>query len=183
MRQIFVSRDIVFTLLLLGHTDGLSSSTGGLGVLTADSDAPVVTETTMSTNLFHAFEIFTERVVHVVRDELRVGTILDVFLSVEHPVGDFVLAGVLHDVDQTFDFFRRDFTGTLVQVDIGLLAANVGVTTTDTFDGGQGVHDLVLSINVGVENTQDVLESFLVGYNERLWKALGELENMHGHLP
>ena len=45
----------------------------------------------------------------------------------------------------------------LVEVDIGLLADNVGVATADTLDLGQGVHDLALSINVGVEETQNVL--------------------------
>jgi hypothetical protein len=41
----------------------------------------------------------------------------------------------------------------LVQVDIGLLANQVGVTTTDTLDLGQGIHDLLLAIDVGVEKT------------------------------
>lgn len=45
----------------------------------------------------------------------------------------------------------------LVQVNIGLFAHKVGVTTTDTLDLSQGIHDLALAINVGVEETQDVL--------------------------
>ena len=45
----------------------------------------------------------------------------------------------------------------LVEVDIGLFADKVGVTTTDTLDLGQGVHNLALAINVSVEETQDVL--------------------------
>ena len=45
----------------------------------------------------------------------------------------------------------------LVEVDIGLFADKVGVTTANTLDLGQGVHDLALAINVGVEETQDVL--------------------------
>ena len=47
----------------------------------------------------------------------------------------------------------------LVEVDIGLFADKVGVATTDTLDLGQGVHDLALSINVGVEETQNVLHT------------------------
>lgn len=39
----------------------------------------------------------------------------------------------------------------LVQVDIGLLAHQVGVTATDTLDLSQGVHDLLLTIDIGVE--------------------------------
>jgi hypothetical protein len=45
----------------------------------------------------------------------------------------------------------------LVEVNIGLLADNVGVTTTNTLDLGQGEHDLALSLNVGVKETENVL--------------------------
>ena len=47
----------------------------------------------------------------------------------------------------------------LVEVDIGLFADQVGVTTADTLDLGQGVHDFALAIDVGVEETQNVLEN------------------------
>jgi hypothetical protein len=46
----------------------------------------------------------------------------------------------------------------LVQVDISLLADQVGVSSTDTLDLGQGVHDLLLAIDVGIEETQDELD-------------------------
>jgi hypothetical protein len=36
----------------------------------------------------------------------------------------------------------------LGKVDIGLLADQVGVAATDTLDLGQGVHDLLLAINL-----------------------------------
>lgn len=55
----------------------------------------------------------------------------------------------------------------LLQIDIGLLADNVGESATDTTNLGQSVHDLDLSINVGVEETQDVVEVLRrVGCNE-----------------
>ena len=47
----------------------------------------------------------------------------------------------------------------LVQVNVGLFADKVGVTTANTLDLRQGVHDLALAINVGVEETQDVLRT------------------------
>ena len=47
----------------------------------------------------------------------------------------------------------------LVEVDIGLFADKVGITTTNTLDLSQGVHDLALAINVSVEETQNVLHS------------------------
>lgn len=44
----------------------------------------------------------------------------------------------------------------LVQVDIGLLADQVRVSATDTLDLGQGVHNLLLAVNVGIQKTQDL---------------------------
>ena len=55
----------------------------------------------------------------------------------------------------------------LVEVDIGLLANQVGVAATDTLDLGQGVHDLLLTLNIGVEETQNVLEVRLLAGHER----------------
>ena len=39
-----------------------------------------------------------------------------------------------------------------------LLEDKVGVTTTNTLNGGDGEHDVPLTINIGVHNTQNVLE-------------------------
>lgn len=47
-----------------------------------------------------------------------------------------------------------------------LLDDYVGVSSSDTFDFGQCKHDLVLSVDIGVEETEDVLECVLVGYDE-----------------
>jgi hypothetical protein len=63
---------------------------------------------------------------------------------------------------RTSSNFEHVLYSPLVQVDIGLLADQVGETTTNTLDVSQGVHDLTLTINVGVEETQDVLELVLV---------------------
>ena len=46
----------------------------------------------------------------------------------------------------------------LVQVDIGLLANQVRVSATDTLYLGQGVHDLLLSVDIGVQKTQDLTQ-------------------------
>jgi len=56
----------------------------------------------------------------------------------------------------------------LLEIDIGLLADDVRVTPSDSLDLGQGVHDLPSSIDVGVEETKDVLELHVgLGDDER----------------
>jgi hypothetical protein len=81
-----------------------------------------------------------------------------VFLSVQEPSWDLIVGRVLHDGDNSLQLFLGQLTGTLFQVDIGLLTNQVGVTTTNTSDFGQSVHDLDSTIDVGVQQTQDVLE-------------------------
>jgi hypothetical protein len=69
------------------------------------------------------------------------------------------LEGVLDDCDQSLEFFGGEVTGALGKIDIGLLADQVGVSATDTLNLGQGVHDLLLAIDVGVQQTNNVLEA------------------------
>ena len=118
-------------------------------------------------------------------------------MPIEEPGRDFVLGRVLDDGDNALEFFRRDFASTrrvvdqlmdfpsfqaaadgvhkgrsldslpFIQVDIGFLADQVRITATYTLDLGQGVHDLLLSIDVGVEKSEDELEVRLLAGNER----------------
>jgi hypothetical protein len=55
----------------------------------------------------------------------------------------------------------------LVQVNIGLLADQVGVTTSDTLNTGQSIHNLLLAIDVGVQQSQNELEVRLLAGYER----------------
>ena len=50
----------------------------------------------------------------------------------------------------------------LANIHLSLLAHGSGETATNTLDGGQGVDDLLLAIDVGVEHTKNVLELSLV---------------------
>lgn len=44
----------------------------------------------------------------------------------------------------------------LVKIHIGLLAHQVGVAASNTLDLGQGVHDLLLAVDIGIQETQDL---------------------------
>lgn len=71
----------------------------------------------------------------------------------------------------------------LGEVDIGLLADQVGVTATDTLDLGQRVHDLLLAVNIGVEQTQDELEVRLLAGHERCYRETPMLANIQFREP
>lgn len=101
--------------LLLGDTDGPAATTGGLGVLTADAEAPVVSETTVGADLLEALQILTELGVDAVGQDVGVLAVDNVALSVEEPGGDLVLGGVLDDGDDTLELFGGKLTGAAVQ--------------------------------------------------------------------
>lgn len=86
-------------LLLLRHTNGASTTAGCLGVLTTDTETPVVTHTTMGTDLLQTLQIFTQFRVQIGGGQLLVFAINDILLSVQEPVWDLVLAWVRDDGD------------------------------------------------------------------------------------
>lgn len=155
----------VHLALLLAHTNSSTSATGGLGMLTANSETPEVTQATMGTDLFESLQILTKLGVQIVGRHLRKLAVANVLLPVEEPVGDLKLAWVRDDGDQAFHLLLGELTGTLVQVNVGLLADDVGESAANTFDGGESEHDLSVTVDVRVHHTKNVLESF--GNNQR----------------
>jgi hypothetical protein len=101
------------TTLLLGDTDSTSTSSSCLGVLSTDTETPVVTKTTVGADLLQALEIVTELGVDIVGENLRVLAIDNIALPVEEPAGNLVLGGVLDDGDNSLELFGGEFTGTV----------------------------------------------------------------------
>lgn len=71
--------------LLLRHTDSSTPTTGRLGVLTTHTQAPVVSQTPMRTDLLQALQVITQFRVDTVRQNLLVLAIHNIALSVEEP--------------------------------------------------------------------------------------------------
>ena len=49
----------------------------------------------------------------------------------------------------------------LIHIHLGLLADKIGKTTSDSLDGRQSKHNLLLAINICVQHTQNMLEAFI----------------------
>ena len=152
--------------LLLGDSHDGTSSAGTLGVLASDLQAPEVAETGVAPDLLHPLHVFSHLGVVVVGNHLEGVAVLEVPLSVQEPLGHSVAEGVLHDVLQGLALFLRQLAGPQVRVHSGDLAAQVGEPPSDALDHSQTVAHLPLTVDVGVENTQDVLELGVVLQNE-----------------
>lgn len=146
------------SLLLLGNSESLTGSSGRLGALSSDLDAPPVTETSVESHLLHSLEIFSESGGSIVGNKLGVGSVLDASLSVKEPLGDSVVEGLGDDIS---DFVHLGFvklSSSSVEVDVGDLADEVGESSTDTLDNSKGEHNLDLTVNIGVLHSEDVSE-------------------------
>lgn len=172
-----------FLTLLLADTDGPPSSTRRLRMLPSYSQTPEVTEATVRPDLLQPFQIFTKLAFHAICQDLCVLAIDDIPLSIEEPCWNLVLRWALDNGNDSLKFFRRNLSSTvavslrpgapqtqagvpLVQIHISFLAHQVGVASPNTLDLGQGVHDLLLAIDIGVEETEDELEVALLGADQ-----------------
>lgn len=127
-------------------------------MLATNLDAPEVSETTVGSHVLQSLEVLTELGVENVCGNLGVLARSDILLSVEEPLRDLELQRVLDDGDKSLNLIRLELTSSLVEIDFGLLANQVRKPAAATLDGRQGEHHLLASINVGVEDTQNVLE-------------------------
>jgi hypothetical protein len=136
----------------------LLTSTRRAGVLPTHTDIPPVAQTTMRPNLLHALQVITQLGRNVLRKGLRVFARLKVLLSIQEPERNFELSGILNDSHELFNLIRGQFAGSLVDIDFGFFANQIGKAAADPGDFGQRKDDIALAFDVGIENTQNVLE-------------------------
>ena len=106
---------VKLTSLLLGDTDSSATTTSSLGVLTTNTKGPHVTKTTVGPDLTQTFQIITQLGIQSVGNNLRVGSGLDITLSVQQVRRDFVGERMLDDIDELVLLLLGQFTGTKQQ--------------------------------------------------------------------
>ena len=127
-------------------------------MLATDTDSPPVTKTSVSSDLLEALDIVTKLGIDVLSKNLAVLSSLEILLSVEEPKGDLELTGVLDNSNNLFDLISGKLSSSLVNIDFSLFANKIGETTSETLNFGQSENNISLSLNVSVENTENVLE-------------------------
>lgn len=120
--------------------------------------APEVSETSVVLGLSHALEILTHGGIDLVGDDLAPGAVLRVLLSVEEPLGDVVVSGTSDDVVDLLDLLLNELTSSLVDVDAGNAHGEERESAADTLDLAEAERSLLLTSQVGVLHTQDMLE-------------------------
>jgi hypothetical protein len=101
-------------------------------MLTSDSSAPEVSETSVESHLLHSLEVLTESTVQQVSVLVRGLSVLDILRSVQEPQWDLELLRVGDDRNDLSDLLLGQLTGALVQIDVALLADDVGESSSNT---------------------------------------------------
>ncbi len=141
-----------------GNTDSDPPAASRLRVLSAHGDAPCVAKTAVVAHLLQPLEIIPPCLVETITVHVGVLALLEILLPIQKPLGDFELKRVLDDSDEALDFIGGELARPLVNVNLRLLADEVGEPASDTLDGSEGKHDLLASINIRIEDTENVLE-------------------------
>ena len=127
-------------------------------MLPADADAPPVPQPAVRADLLEAFQVVTQLGGDVLRKHLTVLARFEILLTIQEPHGYLELSGILNDRHELFNFVGGQFAGASVQVDFGFFANQVGKATTDTGNFRESKYNIALPLDVGVENTQNVLK-------------------------
>ena len=117
-----------------------------------------MSETPVGLDLLESFQVLSKLVVQGIGRDLRELTILNVLPSVEEPVRDLELPGVIDDGKELFNLLLTQFSSPFRQINISLLADKVGESSSNPSDGRQGIHDVSFTIDVGVEDSKNVLK-------------------------
>lgn len=98
-------------------TNDVEATAGSASVLTADLQAPSVTETTVQADLLHTTEVVTELVVELVSNGVNVLASLVVLATVQEPQGDTELQGGLDDGSDGLNLVLGELTSTAMVSD------------------------------------------------------------------
>lgn len=121
-----VAKIVIRLSLLLADTNSSTPSASSLRVLTSHSETPVVSQTTMRSDLLQSLQVLSQLAFHVVCQDLRILAIDNIPLSVQEPGWNFVLCRVLNDRDDSLELFRRDLTSTIDTISIFTHGRHIG---------------------------------------------------------
>ena len=142
-------------------TDSFSSSTGGLSVLSSDFESPFVSDTFVTSDLVQSFDVFSQFGLKDVGGDLKIFTFFVISLSVQKPSGNSMSLRIVNDVGNTIALSFSEFTGSDCWIDSQNFADKESESSSDTFNFIKSIRNGSLAINIGVEDTMNMLEVVL----------------------
>ena len=127
-----------------------------------------MSETSVGSHLEQSFDIFSEFGLEDVRGHLKIFAFLVISLSVKEPTGNSVSFRFGNNFGDGISLLFSEFSGSKFGVDSEDFADVEAKTSSNSLDFIEGVRYSSLTIDVGVENTVNMLEVvFCVFDNQR----------------
>ena len=152
---------LALSLFLSFDSDSLSESSGVLSVLTSDLETPFVSATLVTSDFEHSFDVFSELGFEDVGGDLEILSFLVISISVQEPLGNSVTFWISDDVGDGIALLFAEDSGSDSGIDSEDFTDEEAKPSSDSLDLFEGEWDGSLSIDVGVEDTMDVLEVVL----------------------
>jgi hypothetical protein len=127
-------------------------------MLTSDLKTPFVPETSVGSDFEKSFNVLSEFGLEDVGSHLEVLALPVISLPVEEPSGYSVPLGVVDDAGDGVALGLSELTSSELGVDSEDLADEESEPPSDSLDLVEGEGDCSLSVDVGVEDTVDVLK-------------------------
>ena len=112
----------------------------------------------MLLGLSHSLEIHSHFGIELIGNKLGVCSCSWVSLSVEEPLWNVVVSWSGKNVIDGLNFIISDLASSLINVDLGDLEDQESKSSTDTSDLSETEGHLLFTVQVGVQDTKNVLE-------------------------
>jgi len=136
-------------------------------VLASNLESPLVSETSVAPDLEESLDVFSELGFEDVGGDLQVLSLLVVSLSVEEPSGDTVALGIGNKVSDGIALSLGELSCSELRVESEDLADEESEPSADTLDLVEREGDGSLTVDVGVENTVNMLEGVLSVFDDQ----------------
>ena len=127
-------------------------------MLSSDFESPFVSDTLVASDLVQSFDVFSQFGLKDVGGDLKIFTFFVISLSVQKPSGNSVSFGIVNDVGNTVALSFSEFTSSDCGIDSQNFANEESESSSDTFNFIKGIRNGSLAINIGVEDTMNMLE-------------------------
>lgn len=135
-------------------------------MLAPDPETPPVTETPVCLDLVQSLNVLPELGLQNVGGNLQVLAFPVVAHSVEEPPGDTVAFGVANYVGDGIALLFGELAGPETRVDSQYFADQEAEASAHSLDALQGEGHRTFPVDVGVEDTVDVLESVVCVFDD-----------------
>jgi hypothetical protein len=124
-----------------------------------------VSDTLVTSDLVQSFDVFSEFGFENVGSDLKVLSFLVIFLSVEEPSWNTVSFWIVDDVGNTITLGFGQLSGSESWIDSENFADKESKSSSNTFNFIKSIRNGSFTINIGVEDTMNVLEVSIGVFN------------------